>query len=118
MVMFVPGGMSSLLMKQMPLLAKRKLGRMLPSYSVALGAGLILLAALILTVELTYKLQIDSDNGTSMTLVGFAFDAASFKPWAVAVALWIAGALAWRAAVARVQQTWDAVQAEMAGGGV
>jgi branched-chain amino acid transport system permease protein len=116
MVMFVPGGMSSLLMKQVPLLAKRKLGRMLPSYSVALGAGLILLAALILTVELTYKLQIDSDNGTSMTLAGFGFDAASFKPWAVAVALWLAGALAWRAAVARVHQTWDAVQAEMAGG--
>jgi branched-chain amino acid transport system permease protein len=81
-----------------------------------LGAGLILLAALILTVELTYKLQIDSDNGTAMTLAGFSFDASSFKPWAVAVVLWLAGALGWRAAVARVHQAWDAVQAEMAGG--
>jgi branched-chain amino acid transport system permease protein len=118
MVMFVPGGLSSLLMKQLPLLARRKLGRMLPSYSVALAAGLILLAALILTVELTYKLQIDSDNGTSMTLAGFGFDAASFKPWAVAVALWIAGALAWRAAVAHVHRAWDILQVEMAGGGI
>ena len=86
-----------------------------------MGAGLILLAALILTVELTYKLQIDSDNGTGMTLLGIGFDASSFKPWAVAVALWLAGALAWRAAVARVHRTWDAVQTEMAaraGGGV
>jgi branched-chain amino acid transport system permease protein len=116
MVMFVPGGVSSLLMKQVPLLAKRKFGRMLPTYSVALGAGLILLAALILTVELTYKLQIDSDNGTAMTLAGFSFDASSFKPWAVAVVLWLVGALGWRAAVARVHQAWDAVQAEMAGG--
>jgi branched-chain amino acid transport system permease protein len=89
---------------------------MLPSYSVALGAGLILLAALILTVELTYKLQIDSDNGTGMTLAGFAFDASSFKPWAVAAVLWLAGALSWRAAVACVHRAWDAVQTEMAGG--
>ena len=71
---------------------------------------------MILSVELTYKLQIDSDNGTSMSLAGFAFDAASLKPWMVAVALWIAGALAWRAAVARVHQAWDAVHAELAGG--
>ncbi|MGA7780530.1 MAG: branched-chain amino acid ABC transporter permease [Paraburkholderia sp.] len=120
-VMFVPGGIASLLMKQVPLITERKLGRMLPAYSVALGAGLILLAALILTVELTYKLQIDSDNGTGMTLLGIAFDASSFKPWAVAAALWLAGALAWRATVARVHRTWDAVQTEMAvraGGGV
>ncbi|CAN7794886.1 branched-chain amino acid ABC transporter permease [Caballeronia sp. LjRoot34] len=118
MVMFVPGGIASLLMKQVPLIAARKLGRMLPSYSVALGAGLILLAALILTVELTYKLQIDSDNGTGMTFVGLSFDASSFKPWAVAAALWLVGALGWRSAVARVHQAWDTVQTEIAGGGV
>jgi branched-chain amino acid transport system permease protein len=103
-------------MKQVPLWVNRKLGRMLPTYAVALGAGLILLAALILTVELTYKLQIDADNGTGMTLAGFAFDAASFKPWIVAAVLWLAGAVSWRTAVARVHQAWDAVQTEMAGG--
>ena len=120
-VMFVPGGVASLLMKQVPLIAARKLGRMLPSYAAALSAGLILLAALILSVELIYKLQIDSDNGTTMTLAGFGFDAASLKPWAVAAALWLAGALGWRTALPRVHRAWDDVQAEMAetaGGGV
>ena len=46
----------------------------------------------------------------------FSFDASSFKPWAVAVALWLVGALGWRTAVARAHRAWDAVQAEMAGG--
>lgn len=118
MVMFVPGGIASLLMKQMPLIAARKLGRMLPSYATALGAGLILLAALILTVELAYKLRVDSDNGTTMALAGFVFDASSLKPWAVAAALWLVGALAWRAALARVLCAWDQVQTELAGGGI
>jgi branched-chain amino acid transport system permease protein len=117
-VMFVPGGIASLLMKQVPLINARKFGRMLPSYSVALAAGLVLLGGLILTVELVYKLQIDSDNGTGMTLAGIGFDASSFTPWAVAAALWLAGALGWRLAVARVHRAWDEVQAELAGGAV
>ena len=117
-VMFVPGGIASLLMKQAPLIKARMLGRMVPAYSVALGAGLILLAAMILTVELVYKLQIDSDNGTGMTLVGIAFDAASLKPWIVAAALWGVGALCGRAALARVHRVWDQVLTDIAGGGV
>jgi branched-chain amino acid transport system permease protein len=78
----------------------------------------VLLGGLILTVELVYKLQIDSDNGTGMTLAGIGFDASSFTPWAVAAALWLAGALGWRLAVARVHRAWDGVQTELAGGAV
>lgn len=114
-VMYVPGGVSSLLMKQVPLIVARKLHRMLPSYAAALGAGLIALCALVLTVELVYKLQIDRDNGTGMALVGLSFDAASWIPWAVAAALWVLGALAGRAAAARVRNAWDRVQREIAG---
>ncbi|MEX3918991.1 branched-chain amino acid ABC transporter permease [Paraburkholderia sp. BR10872] len=114
-VMYVPGGVSSLLMKQVPLIAARKLHRMLPSYAAALGAGMILLAALVLTVELVYKVQIDSDNGTAMAFFGLNFDAASWKPWAVAAVLWAVGAQAGRLAGARVRDAWDGVQREIAG---
>lgn len=114
-VMYVPGGISSLLMKQAPLIAARKLHRVLPSYAAALGAGLIVLAAVVLTVELVYKIQIDNDNGTAMALAGLNFDAASWMPWAVAAVLWVLGGLAGRAAAARVRNAWDAVQREIAG---
>jgi len=117
-VMYVPGGVSSLLMKQVPLIAARKLHRMLPSYAAALGAALILLGALVLTVELVYKVQIDSDNGTAMAFFGLNFDAASWKPWAVAAVLWALGAQAGRLAAARVRDAWDGVQREIAGGNV
>lgn len=116
MVMFVPGGIASLLMKAVPLITARKLARMLPACSLALVAGLVLLAALILTVELIYKLQIDNGTGTGMTLAGFGFDVSSLKPWSVAATLWMVGALGWRAAEARVRRAWDQVQTEMAGG--
>ncbi len=117
MVMFVPGGIASLLMMQMPLLARGELGRMLPAYGRALGAGVLLLAALILTVELVYKVQVDSANGTAMSLVGIGFDAASMVPWLVAGALWAGGLLAWKLATARVRAAWDKVQMEIAAAG-
>ncbi len=114
-VMYVPGGVSSLLMKQVPLIAARKLHRMVPSYAATLGAALILLGALVLTVELVYKVQIDRDNGTAMAFFGLTFDAASWKPWAVAAVLWALGAQAGRLAAARVREAWDGVQREIAG---
>ncbi|EHP40403.1 ABC-type transporter, permease component [Cupriavidus basilensis OR16] len=75
MVMFVPGGIASLLVMQVPLLARGKLRRMLPDYGRAAAAGLVLLAAVILTVELVYKVQVDSANGTEMSLLRIGFDA-------------------------------------------
>jgi len=115
MVMFVPGGIASLLLMQVPLLARKKLGRMLPSYAQAGAAGLVLLAATILTVEMVYKVQVDSANGTAMTLLGIGFDAAALTPWIVAAALWGIGFTAWRWAGAKVRAQLDAIQAETGG---
>jgi branched-chain amino acid transport system permease protein len=115
MVMFVPGGIASLLLMQMPLLAKKRFGRMLPSYGQAAVAGLVLLAALILTVELVYKVQVDSANGTAMRLFGVAFDAGTVAPWIFAAALWAVGYVAWRWAGGRVRAELDKIQAEFGG---
>lgn len=116
MVMFVPGGLASLLMMQLPLVARGKLRQMLPSYGLCALAGVVLLAAIILTVELVYKVQVDSANGTAMTLFGIAFDAGTLAPWGVAAAPWLVGLAAWRFTVAKARVRWDKVQAEIAGG--
>ena len=112
MVMFVPGGIASLLMMQMPLVAKKQFGRMLPYYGRAAVAGAVLLAALILTVEMVYKVQVDSANGTEMSLVGINFDAGTFAPWIVAAALWALGYAAWRLAAGQVRAQLDAIQTQ------
>ncbi|NSX04753.1 branched-chain amino acid ABC transporter permease [Cupriavidus gilardii] len=116
MVMFVPGGLASLLMMQLPLVARGKFRQMLPSYGLCALAGVVLLAAIILTVELVYKVQVDSANGTAMTLFGIGFDAGTLAPWGVAAALWLAGLAAWRFTVSLARARWDKVQAEIAGG--
>jgi len=115
MVMFVPGGIASLLLMQLPLLARKQFGRMLPHYGRAAAAGVVVLAALILTVELVYKVQVDSANGTEMRLFGISFDAGTLAPWVVAAALWAAGYVAWRWAAGRVRAELDRIQAEFGG---
>lgn len=115
-VMFVPGGLASLLMMQLPLIARRKFGAMVPAYLKAGAAGVVLLAAVILTVELVYKVQVDAANGTAMTMFGIAFDAATLTPWLVAAALWAVGLFAWRITTRQARVVWDRVQAEMNGG--
>jgi branched-chain amino acid transport system permease protein len=70
------------------------------------------LAAVILTVEMTYKVSVDSSNGTLMKLFGAEFDAAAAGPWAVAIGLWIVGGWLFNAARKRVAHTYGEIQAE------
>ena len=113
-VMFAPGGMASLLMMQLPVLARGRFRELLPHYARTGAAGLLVLAALVLTVEMTYKVSVDSANGTIMKMLGVEFDAGAAGPWGVAIALWIAGGWLFDRARRRLAQLWGEIQAEIA----
>jgi branched-chain amino acid transport system permease protein len=112
-VMFAPGGVASLVMMQVQLIARKRFGRIAPHYLAAAASGLMVLAALILTVEMTYKVSVDSASGTVMRLFGAEFDAATALPWAVAIGLWIAGGWLFNIARKRVALVWGEIQAEI-----
>jgi branched-chain amino acid transport system permease protein len=112
MVMFAPGGIASLVMMQVQLIARKRFGRIARPYLAAGASGLLVLAALILTVEMTYKVSVDRSGGTSMTLFGIEFDAAAALPWAVAIGLWLVGGWLFNTARKRVARVWGEIQAE------
>jgi len=114
MVMFAPGGIASLLMMQLPVIARGRFRELMPHYARTGAAGLLLLAALVLTVEMTYKVSVDSANGTMMKMFGTEFDAAGLEPWALAIVLWITGGALFRAAWRRLAQAWGDIQAAIA----
>ncbi len=116
MVMFAPGGIASLIMMNVQLIARKRFGRIRRHYLDAAWSGLLVLAALILTVEMTYKVSVDKANGTVMKLFGVQFDAATFLPWAVAIALWVVGGWFFNRARLRVAHTYGEIQAEFAQG--
>ena len=115
MVMFAPGGIASLIVMQLPVIARGRFRSLLPHYARTGAAGLLVLAALVLTVEMTYKVSVDSANGTAMNLLGIDFDAAGAPPWALAGGLWIVGGWLFRRAWLRLSHAWGEIQAEIAG---
>jgi branched-chain amino acid transport system permease protein len=113
-VMFAPGGIASLLMMQLPVMARGRFKELVPHYARTGAAGLLLLAALVLTVEMTYKVSVDSANGTMMKMFGLEFDAAGVVPWSLAIGLWLVGGWLFNAARRRLAQAWGDIQADIA----
>ncbi|MEJ0003838.1 MAG: branched-chain amino acid ABC transporter permease [Pararobbsia sp.] len=66
-----------------------------------LAAGAAGLAALILSVEMIYRLTVSADGGSTFAWWGLRFDATTRGPWACAAALWLAGAAIWRVSLRR-----------------
>jgi branched-chain amino acid transport system permease protein len=114
MVMFAPGGIASLIMMQFPVLARGRFRELVPHYARTGAAGLLVLAALVLTVEMTYKVSVDSANGTMMKLFGIEFDAAGALPWALALGLWLVGGFLFDKARRRLAGAWGEIQADIA----
>jgi branched-chain amino acid transport system permease protein len=112
--MFAPGGMASLLMMQLPVMARGRFRELLPHYARTGAAGLLVLAALVLTVEMTYKVSVDSANGTVMKMLGVEFDAGGAGPWSVAIGLWVVGGWLFDRARRRLAGLWGDIQAEIA----
>jgi branched-chain amino acid transport system permease protein len=96
-------------------IARKRFRELVPHYARTGAAGLLVLSALVLTVEMTYKVSVDSANGTLMKLFGVEFDAASALPWAFAGGLWIVGGWLFNAARRRLAQAWGDIQADIAG---
>ncbi|MGH8764521.1 MAG: branched-chain amino acid ABC transporter permease [Burkholderiales bacterium] len=115
MVMFAPGGIASLIMMQLPVIARKRFRELVPHYAKTGAAGLLLLAAIVLTVEMTYKISVDSANGTVMKLFGIEFDAADAIPWALAGGLWIVGGSLFHYTWKRLSHAWGEIQADIAG---
>ena len=106
MVMYAPGGIASLLVMHLPILRRGKLKTLLPAYGVAIVPAVILLIALISTVEMIYAVQDDASGGVAK-LFGVTVEPTTLKPWIAAAVLWLAGAFGLRAAAGKLRAAWD-----------
>jgi branched-chain amino acid transport system permease protein len=112
MVLYAPGGISSLIMLHRPLWKARLLGRMVPSYLLALSCALVLLAGVAGLVEMSYFLA-ESSRGEAMTLLGVKFDPRTVPPWLVVLLLLGVGGVSLRWATRRVAAAWNVVSQEL-----
>ena len=81
MVMYAPGGISSLIMMNLRLAAYGKLRQIWASY-LALGVcALVLLAGAGAMIEMVYHMQLGSAVGSQLRFLGVPLNAASFNSW-------------------------------------
>lgn len=115
MVIFAPGGLAGLLVRQKPLLQAGQLHRVAPYYLLALLPGLGALVGLSMLIEMINHLTVHAADGPTMAFGPVTFDARSPLPWIVAVALLAGGTWAFmRAARAAGQAYGEALVTALA----
>ncbi len=111
-VVYSPGGLAGWLLMHRDAARKRLLGRLAPSYVMALLPLAALVAGAILIIELGHRaLQGDSE---SLNFFGAPLDARGVGSWALACGLTFCGLAALRYAWPRVQDAWADVNASRA----
>ena len=106
MVMFAPGGISSLIMLHRPLWNAGLLPRLLSVYAAALATFLILFAGVVVGVEMTYSLSTLADPNKVLTIFGQAVDAHAALPWFISAALVAIGGFLFALACRAVGHKW------------
>jgi branched-chain amino acid transport system permease protein len=106
-VMFAPGGLTGLLMKHRPLLKAGTLGKVLPSYLIALVPTLAMVAGLMLAIETIVHFTVNPGDDSHIRSFGVSFDAANPFIWGIATILLIGGFLAARITWIRIAHAWD-----------
>jgi branched-chain amino acid transport system permease protein len=111
-VSFAPGGVAGWLMRHREAARSGEFRRLAPAYaSVAPGLLAGLIGAAMLIELANHELALARSEGSGMTLFGFAVDASSLAPWALALVLFAGGvAASWRL-WAKVDDAWGSVNA-------
>jgi branched-chain amino acid transport system permease protein len=111
MVMYAPGGIASLIMMNLRVLAHRRLAPLLGWYTVLFATALLLLGGAASLIELVYHRQLAATAGTAFRFVGIPMDTEVAGHWIAALAVTAIGAVAFEAVRRRFAARWGATQA-------
>ncbi len=113
LVMFAPGGLSSLLLLNLRVAKFGKFGRLRDPYVGVLGTGGLLAAGVALLIEMTYHLTLGIGTDSRLRFFGFPFDTARGESWVFAGALLAASGVAFEYMRRRFKREWDAIAVEI-----
>jgi branched-chain amino acid transport system permease protein len=112
-VMYAPGGLSSLILMNLRVMKFRKFKRLLDPYFGVIVAALALAFGVVLMIEMTYHLTLDIALGPVVTIFGFPYDTGRPESWVFATAIVAGGAVAFEYMRRRFKREWDQVQIEI-----
>jgi branched-chain amino acid transport system permease protein len=113
MVMYAPGGVASLILMNLRVMSFQKFRRLLDPYLGVFIGSILLGLGVIMVIEMTYHLTLESANGTVRKIFGFSLDTAGATAWLIALSLLIGGALVFEPMRRNFVKTWGRVQEEI-----
>ena len=113
LVMFAPGGLSSLILMNLRVMKFRKFGALLDPYFGVIVSGIALALGLALVVEMTYHLTLDIALGPQVRFFGFALDTQRPEAWVLAITLVGASFAAFDYTRRQFKAQWDRIQVEI-----
>jgi branched-chain amino acid transport system permease protein len=113
LVMYAPGGLSSLILMNLRVLSLGKMKRLRDPYLGVALAGLTLLIGVVLLIELTYHLTLEAGGSSTIKVFRFPLDTHSVETWTFVVALVLGGAVAFEYMRRRFKREWDAIHVEI-----
>ena len=113
LVMYAPGGLSSLILMNLRVLKFKKFARLRDPYVGLLLAALALAFGIVLIIELMYHVTLNVGQGPEVRLFGFSFDTTRAPGWVFAVSTLAAAAAAFEFYRRRFKQQWDDAQVEI-----
>jgi len=113
LVMYAPGGLSSLLLMNLRVMSLGKMKRLRDPYLGVALASLTLLIGVVLLIELTYHLTLEAGGASTIRVFRFPLDTHSVETWTFVVALVLGGAVAFEYTRRRFKRAWDAIQVEI-----
>jgi len=113
LVMYAPGGLSSLILMNLRVMKFRKFARLRDSYFGLLMAALALTFGTVLLIELMYHVTLNVGQGPEVRLFGLPFDTTRAPGWVFAGSLLAAAAVAFEFYRRGFKRQWDAVQVEI-----
>ncbi len=113
LVMYAPGGLSSLLLMNLRVMKFRKFQRLRDPYVGAILTALAMALGAVMLIELTYHVTLDTGQGPIARMFGIPFDTGTPGPWALAAFVLLSGAIAFEYYRRNFQRCWDEIQVEI-----
>ena len=114
MVVFAPGGFSALIMLNLRRVKYGEWRKMRWPYAGMFLFGLIALWGFAAVVEMAYQIQVAAGSGSVVTVARIPLDAASSTSWLIAVAVLVAGGIAFEIWRRKFHRVWNEGEARIA----